>query len=99
DNRTLARFNLFGIPPAPRRVPKIEVSFDIDTDGIVHVSAMDKGTGRKQGIKIEGSSQLSESEVNEMVATAAEHRHEDERAAQLTLARQQAEELMAQTQE
>ncbi|GAB4312996.1 MAG: molecular chaperone DnaK [Candidatus Sumerlaeia bacterium] len=99
DNRTLARFNLFGIPPAPRRVAKIEVTFDIDADGILHVSATDKGTGRSQQIRIEGSSQLTEQEVNEYLAAAAEHRKDDERIAQLTLARAQAEDIIQRTQE
>ncbi|MFO7815788.1 MAG: molecular chaperone DnaK [Halanaerobiales bacterium] len=79
DNKTLGRFQLTDIPPAPRGVPQIEVTFDIDENGIVHVSAEDKGTGNEQNITIESSSGLSEEEIEEMVKEAEEHAEEDER--------------------
>jgi len=78
DNRTLGRFDLIGIPPAPRGIPQIEVSFDIDANGIVHVSAKDLGTGREQKIRIESSSGLSESEIERMVKDAESHASEDQ---------------------
>ena len=77
DNRTLGRFNLDGIPPAPRGIPKIEVSFDIDANGIVNVTAKDLGSGREQRIAIESSSGLVESEINRMVKDAEAHASED----------------------
>ncbi len=77
DNRTLGRFDLLGIPPAPRGVPQIEVSFDIDSNGIVHVSAKDLATGKEQRIRIESSSGLSEEEINRMVNEAESHADED----------------------
>jgi molecular chaperone DnaK len=84
QNRTLGKFDLVGIPPAPRGVPQIEVTFDIDANGIVHVSAKDLGTGKEQKIRIESSSGLSEEEIRRMVkeadAHAAEDRAERERA-------------------
>jgi molecular chaperone DnaK len=73
DNRTLGRFDLVGIPAAPRGMPQIEVSFDIDANGIVHVSAKDLGTGKEQSIKIQVSSGLSEQEINKMVKDAEAH--------------------------
>ncbi len=79
DNRTLGRFHLDGIPPAPRGVPQIEVSFDIDADGVLNVSAKDKGTGKEQSIRIESSSGLSEEEIEKMKEAAEEHAEEDER--------------------
>lgn len=78
DNRTLGRFHLDGIPPAPRGVPQIEVKFDIDADGVLHVSAKDKGTGKEQDIRIESSSGLSEEEIDKMKNAAEEHAEEDE---------------------
>jgi molecular chaperone DnaK len=78
DNKTLGRFMLDGIPPAPRGVPQIEVAFDIDADGILHVNAQDKATGREQKITITASSGLSKEEVESMV-TAAEHHAEEDR--------------------
>lgn len=78
-NKTLGRFQLTDIPPAPRGVPQIEVEFDIDENGIVHVSAKDKGTGNEQKITIKSSSGLSEEEIDEMVKDAEEHAEEDER--------------------
>ena len=77
DNRTLGRFQLTGIPPAPRGMPKIDVTFDIDANGILHVSAKDQTTGKEQKIRIEGSSGLSESEVDRMVKEAEQHASED----------------------
>jgi molecular chaperone DnaK len=78
DNRTLARFDLVGIPTAPRGVPQIEVSFDIDANGIVHVSAKDLGTGQEQKIQVKVSSGLSQEEIDRMVHDAEEHAVEDE---------------------
>ncbi|MCK5132550.1 MAG: molecular chaperone DnaK [Candidatus Sabulitectum sp.] len=78
DNRTLGRFTLEGIPPAPRGLPQIEVEFDIDANGIVHVSAKDKSTGKEQKIRIEASSGLSENDVDQMVKDAEVHAAEDE---------------------
>ena len=77
DNKTLGRFELVGIPPAPRGVPQIEVTFDIDGNGIVHVSAKDLGTGKEQSIKITANSGLSEEEIKKMVRDAEEHAEED----------------------
>ncbi|MDH4045694.1 MAG: molecular chaperone DnaK [Gemmatimonadota bacterium] len=78
DNRTLGRFQLTGIPPAPRGMPKVEVTFDIDANGILHVSAKDQATAKEQKIRIEGSSGLSESEVDRMVKEAEQHATEDQ---------------------
>ncbi|HVP37892.1 MAG TPA: molecular chaperone DnaK [Candidatus Saccharimonadales bacterium] len=77
DNRTLGKFVLDGIPPAPRGVPQIEVTFDIDANGILHVSAKDKATGKEQSIRIEASSGLGESEIEKMVKDAEAHAKED----------------------
>jgi len=77
DNRSLGRFELVGIPPAPRGVPQIEVTFDIDANGIVHVSAKDLGTGKKQSIQIVGSSGLSEGEIDRMIRDAESYRETD----------------------
>jgi molecular chaperone DnaK len=77
DNKSLGRFILDGIPPAPRGVPQIEVTFDIDANGILHVKAKDKGTGKEQSIRIEGSSGLSKEEKERMVREAQEHAAED----------------------
>jgi molecular chaperone DnaK len=82
DNRTLGRFHLDGIPPAPRGVPQIEVTFDIDADGVLNVSAKDKGTGKEQSIRIESSSGLSEEEIEKMKEEAEKHEEEDERIRQ-----------------
>ncbi len=78
DNKTLGRFILDGLPPAPRGIPQIEVTFDIDADGILHVSAQDKATGRAQSITITASSGLSKDEVDRMVQDADRHRQEDQ---------------------
>jgi len=79
DNRTLGRFHLVGIPPAPRGVPQIEVTFDIDANGILHVSAKDLGTGKEQKIQITASSGLTEEEIQRMVREAEQHAEEDRR--------------------
>ena len=79
QNRTLGRFDLVGIPPAPRGIPQIEVTFDIDANGIVHVSAKDMGTGKEQKIRIESSSGLSDNEIDRMVKEAELHAEEDKR--------------------
>ncbi len=79
DNRTLGRFDLVGIPPAPRGMPQIEVTFDIDANGIVHVSAKDRGTGKEQKIRIEASSGLNEAEIQRMIKDAEAHADEDRR--------------------
>ena len=79
DNRSLGRFHLDGIPPAPRGVPQVEVTFDIDANGILHVSAKDQGTGKEQKIRIESSSGLSKEEVERMSREAEAHAVEDKR--------------------
>ncbi len=93
NNRTLGRFDLVGIPPAPRGVPQIEVAFDIDANGIVHVSAKDLGTGKEQKIRIEASSGLSEDEIQRMVKDAEEHADEDKRKREDVAARNNAESM------
>ena len=90
-NRTLGRFSLTGIPPAPRGVPQVEVTFDIDANGIVHVSAKDRGTGIEQTIEIKSSSGLSDDEVKQMVNEAESHADEDKRLRRVADARNQAE--------
>ncbi|HKQ47045.1 MAG TPA: molecular chaperone DnaK [Phycisphaerae bacterium] len=97
DNRTLGRFNLAGIPPAPRGVPQIEVTFDIDANGILHVSAKDLGTGKEQKIKIEGSSGLSDAEVEKMRKEAEAHADEDKKKRELIDAKNQADQVVYQT--
>lgn len=97
DNRTLGRFDLVGIPPAPRGIPQIEVSFDIDADGIVHVSAKDLGTGKEQSIKIQTSSGLSEQEIDKMVKDAEAHAEEDKVKEELIKARNEADHLVYST--
>ncbi|QDG54366.1 molecular chaperone DnaK [Persicimonas caeni] len=91
DNKTLGKFNLEGIPPAPRGVPQIEVTFDIDANGIVHVSAKDKATGKEQKIRIESSSGLSDDEVDNLVREAEEHREEDKQKKEQAELRNKAE--------
>ncbi len=93
DNRTLGRFDLVGIPPAPRGIPQIEVTFDIDKNGIVHVSAKDKATGKEQSIRIEVSSGLSDEEVEKMVHDAEAHADEDKQREELIKARNEADHL------
>ncbi|MCX5848513.1 MAG: molecular chaperone DnaK [Deltaproteobacteria bacterium] len=94
DNRTLGRFELVGIPAAPRGVPQIEVSFDIDANGIVHVNAKDLGTGKEQSIKITASSGLSEAEIQKLVREAEAHAEEDKRRKELIEARNQADSMV-----
>ncbi len=98
DNKSLGQFNLEGIPPAPRGVPQIEVTFDIDANGILTVSAQDKASGKQQEIKITGSSGLSEEEIQKMVADAEAHKAEDEKRKALVEAKNQADALVHQTQ-
>lgn len=97
DNKSLGRFVLDGIPPAPRGVPQVEVTFDIDANGILNVSAKDKGTGKEQSIKIEGSSGLSEAEVERMKQEATEHAAEDKQKKELIELQNQAEQLIYST--
>jgi len=97
DNRTLGKFNLAGIPPAPRGVPQVEVTFDIDANGILHVSAKDLGTGKEQKIRIEGSSGLSEAEVERMRKEAESHAEDDKKKRELIDARNQADQIVYQT--
>ena len=97
DNRTLGRFQLSGIPPAPRGVPQIEVSFDIDANGILHVSAKDLGTGKEQSIQIKSSSGLSEAEVKKMQSEAEQHAEEDKKKRELIDARNQADQTIYST--
>jgi molecular chaperone DnaK len=97
DNRTLGRFHLVGIPPAPRGVPQIEVTFDIDANGIVNVSARDTGTGKDQKITITSSSGLSQDEIDRMVREAESHSDEDKRKAEGIEARNRADSLVYQT--
>ena len=94
DNKTLAKFDLVGIPPAPRGVPQIEVTFDIDANGIVHVSAKDKATGKEQSIEIKASSGLSEEEIDKMVKDAEAHAQEDKQKRELIDLRNQADTLI-----
>jgi molecular chaperone DnaK len=97
DNRTLGKFHLVGIPPAPRGVPQIEVTFDIDANGIVNVSAKDLGTGKEQKITITSSSGLSKDEINKMVKEAEAHADEDRRKREEIEARNRADSLVYQT--
>ncbi|PTW01279.1 molecular chaperone DnaK [Halanaerobium saccharolyticum] len=97
DNKTLGRFQLTDIPPAPRGVPQIEVEFDIDKNGIVHVAAKDKGTGNEQKITIKSTSGLSEEEIDEMVKDAEEHAEEDKKRVEKIETRNEADALVHQT--
>ncbi len=97
DNKSLGLFELTGIPSAPRGVPQIEVTFDIDANGILTVSAQDKGTGKSQEIKISGSSGLSEEEINQMVQDAENNKAEDEKRKAIVDLRNQADALVVQT--
>src|SRR5579884_898887 len=94
DNKLLGQFDLVGIPPAPRGVPQIEVTFDIDANGIVHVSAKDMGTGKEQSIKITASSGLSEEEIRRMVREAEQHAAEDRQRRALAEARNKLDNLI-----
>jgi molecular chaperone DnaK len=97
DNKTLGRFELTGIPPAPRGLPQVEVTFDIDANGIVHVSAKDLGTGKEQSIKITASSGLSEEEIRKLVKDAEMHAEEDKKKKELAEARNHADTLIYST--
>jgi molecular chaperone DnaK len=97
DNRTLGRFNLTGIPPARRGIPQIEVTFDIDANGILNVSAKDKATAKEQRIRIEGSSGLSKDEVERMKREASEHAADDKKRRELVDLKNQADNLVYQT--
>lgn len=94
QNRTLGRFELVGIPPAPRGVPQIEVAFDIDANGIVHVSAKDLGTGKEQKIKIESSSGLSDEDIKKMVNEAESHQEEDKKLRELVKERNESDAII-----
>ena len=97
DNRTLGRFQLAGIPPAPRGVPQVEVSFDIDANGILHVSAKDLGTGKEQSIQIQSSSGLSEEEIKNMQSEAESHAEEDKSKRELVDVLNQADQAIYST--
>ncbi len=97
DNRTLGRFHLDGIPPAPRGVPQVEVTFDIDANGILHVSAKDKATNKEQSIRITSSSGLSNEEIENMKKSAKEHAAEDKKKKESVEVRNQADSLVFQT--
>ncbi len=94
DNKTLARFELVGIPPAPRGVPQIEVSFDIDANGIVHVSAKDLGTGKVQQVRVVSNSGLSEQEIQRMISDAQSHQADDKKKKELADLQNSADGLM-----
>jgi molecular chaperone DnaK len=93
-NKTLGRFELVGIPPAPRGVPQIEVTFDIDANGIVNVSAKDLATSKEQSIQITASSGLSKEEIDRLVKDAELHSEEDKKTKELVEARNQADSLI-----
>ena len=93
DNKSLGNFELTGIAPAPRGIPQVEVTFDIDANGIVHVSAKDKGTGKEQSMTITGGSSLSEEDIERMVKDAEEHAAEDKKRREAAETRNQAEQL------
>ncbi|HEY8254504.1 MAG TPA: Hsp70 family protein, partial [Rhizomicrobium sp.] len=97
DNKSLGRFDLQGIPPAPRGVPQIEVTFDIDANGIVSVTAKDKATGKEQQIRIQASGGLSEADIQKMVKDAESHAAEDKKRRELIEARNQADALIHST--
>ena len=94
DNKMLGMFELMGIPSAPRGIPQIEVTFDIDANGIVHVSAKDKATGKEQSIRITASSGLNEDEIKQMVRDAESHADEDKKKKQLAEARNEADNMV-----
>jgi molecular chaperone DnaK len=97
QNRTLGRFDLVGIPPAPRGIPQIEVTFDIDANGIVHVSAKDLGTGKEQKIRIESSSGLTDNDIERMVKEAELHAEEDKREREKAEVRNDADNMVYST--
>ena len=94
DNRTIGKFQLTGIPPAPRGMPQVEVGFDIDANGILHVAAKDKTTGKEQKIRIEASSGLSDTEIDRMVKAAEQHAQEDQARREQIEARNQLDSLV-----
>lgn len=94
DNRSLGRFILDGIPPAPRGVPQIEVKFDIDANGILNVSAKDKGTGKEQSIRIEGSASVSQEEIERMKKEEQEYANQDQKKRKLVDVRNQSDALI-----
>src|SRR3954464_3535555 len=94
DNRTIGKFQLTGIPPAPRGMPQVEVTFDIDANGILHVGAKDKATGKEQKIRIEASSGLSDADIDKMVKDAEAHAEDDKKALEIVNARNSAEALV-----
>jgi molecular chaperone DnaK len=98
DNKVLGQFDLVGIPPSPRGVPQIEVTFDIDANGIVSVSAKDKATGKEQTIRIEASGGLTDEDIEKMVSEAESHAEEDKKRRETVEAKNQAEALLHQTQ-
>jgi molecular chaperone DnaK len=97
NNKTLGRFELVGIPPAPRGIPQIEVTFDIDANGIVNVSAQDKATGKEQSIQITASSGLSKEEIDKLIKDAEMHAEEDHKKKELVEARNSADALIYST--
>ena len=99
DNKMLGQFDLVGIPPAPRGVPQIEVTFDIDANGIVHVTAKDKGTGKEQQIRIQASGGLSDSDIDQMVKDAEKFAEEDKQRREAAESRNQAESLVHSTEQ
>ena len=99
DNKMLGQFDLVGIPPAPRGVPQIEVTFDIDANGIVNVSAKDKGTGKEQQIKIQASGGLDDSDIEQMVQEAEQFAEEDKQRREAAEAKNQAESLVHTTEQ
>src|SRR5207244_2584782 len=97
DNRTLGRFHLIGLPPAPRGMPQIEVTFDIDANGILNVSAKDLGTGKEQKITITASSGLNKDEIDKMVSDAQAHAEEDRKRREEIEARNRLDSLVYST--
>merc|ERR1711915_302798 len=97
DNKVLGQFSLVGIPPAPRGVPQIEVTFDIDANGIVHVSARDKGTGKEQQIVIQSSGGLSKEEIENMIKKAEQYAEEDRKRKEVVEAVNQGESIIHDT--
>lgn len=98
DNKSLGKFDLQGIPPAPRGMPQIEVAFDIDSNGIIHVSAKDKGTGKQQSIKIDRSGQLSDNDIQKMIKQAEMYSEQDKRKKQLIEEKNKLDSLLFQSQ-
>ncbi len=97
DNKSLGRFDLVGIPPAPRGMPQIEVTFDIDANGILHVSAKDKGTGKEQSIKIDRAGSMTQEDIDKMIKDAELHADEDKKRQEFVLARNELDTLIFST--